>query len=171
MSVWDLRPSRARSRATLGALFASALLLGSAVYVRAGDQAKTAAQMHPVEFAMRAFAAPIRDRTVIRNGPAQLDVWLFAGVKFETFAERVRSAISARRKLVGDVTIDRWTYFEPTRSYWLDIGGPHPGRVWMSRHADATLIIIPKVGDTASARPWTPPYRPLPIDLPHGPIR
>lgn len=163
----------AASHPLMRPLLATAVLIcasGAAWFV-AAQQQPTGPAMHPAEFAMRAFMAPIEESAVVRDGPASNDVWLFSGASFEAAAERARKAISTRQELPGGVRVAAWTYMEPTRSYWLELEGGTDVRVQMSRHLDGTLFILRGAGRADQAPRWAPPYRPLPIDLPHGPVR
>lgn len=147
------------------------LALGAMGLVATASPPQRAQTMHPAEFALRAFCAPIDDSVMVRDGPARTDVWLFSDIPFTTLAERVRKAISSRAALPGGLSFAGWTYMEPTRSYWIELNGQQTVRVFLSRHLDGSLLIIRGAGSARSAGHWAPPYRPPTINLPHGPVR
>lgn len=146
----------------------TAVICGAAWY---GTAQQSATGMHPVEFALRAHCGPIDDRIAVRDGPGKTDIWLFSTTSFNEIAARVQRAISSGKELPGGLKFGNWTYIEPTKSYWIEIVGSAPTRVFMSRHLKGTLLIVHGIGRTDEAPQWTPPYRPLPIELPHGPVR
>lgn len=161
-----LTPTRKRWLAVAVVCVVSAIAL-----LPLAQQAPAPGSMSPEEFALSAYCGPITDRTVVRDGPASLDVWLFSSASFEDTADRIRRAISGRKELPGGVQVGSWTYMEPTRSYWVDLAGTSKARVLLTRHLKGSLLIVQGVGKVSEAPAWTPPYRPLPLDLPHGPVR
>jgi hypothetical protein len=161
-------PRQRRTTRLAVAAIVVALVCGAAWYSVAQQ---AGAGMHPVEFALRAYCGPIADRIVVRDGPGKNDIWLFSSASFDEIAARVQRAISGRKELPGGLRFGSWTYIEPTKSYWIDMAGSAQTRVFMSRHLKGTLLVLHEIGNAAQAPSWTPPYRPLPIDLPHGPVR
>lgn len=152
------------------ALALPTLICASLIGQAGADSPSATAAVDPAEFAVRTFAATVDDRIVVRDGPAQLDVWLFAKVPFAELADRIRNAISTKKQLVGGYSFEGWTWIEPDRTYLIDVVGPTKVRVRMSRHLDGTLLVLPELGKAADAARWTPPYRPTPINMPHGPV-
>ncbi len=135
------------------------------------DARKPEPTVGPAEVAVRTVVGNVKDRIVVRDGPAQIDVWLFCEMSFDKMSEQIRGAISTRRALVGGFRISHWTWIEPDRTYLIDLVGPKQLRIRMTRHLKGTLLILPGIGSAKDAPRWTPPYRPLPLNMPHGPVR
>jgi len=66
----------------------------------------------------------------------------------------------------------RATWLDPDQTWWVDVeGGGRTLRMAVSRHRKGTRFVLRGLGQKRDVAPWAPPYRPLPINLPHGPLR
>ena len=136
----------------------------------AGDHAPP--HIDPAETALGLFAQPIRSRRVVRSDSNDLDVWLVSDASFETTGARLRRAAAVSLALPGGFKVVRATWLDPDQTWWVDAeGGDRAFRMTASRHRKGTLFVLRGLGHKADAPPWAPPYRPLPINLPHGPLR
>ena len=113
--------------------------------------------------------APLQQRLVVRNGDGGLDVWLVGATAFEVAVETVKRAVAARKTLDGGITLQRWTYLEPDKSWLLDLQVADEAlRLRLTRHVTGSLFELQQTGTAAEAPRWTPPYRPQPVYLLHG---
>lgn len=156
---------------------ALSLLLGLAMGVAAVPAVSQAAEPLPpprteVEAAARAVVEPVERRLVVRGETGTYDVWLVSGLDFDQAVESARRAISSKQRFGQGFFIERWTWLEPDRSYLVDLGGgTRPWRMRLTRHLTGSLLEVLGAGEAAEAPRWTPPYRPRPVLLTHGPVR
>lgn len=123
------------------------------------------------ESAAAVLVTPLQQRHVVRNSDGGYDVWLLGGLEFEKTIEVARKAISAKRILFGSLRLERWTPIEADKTVLVDLtGGARPWRLRLSRHLTGSMVEIEDAGDPEQAPRWTPPFRPQPIFLLHGPV-
>ncbi|MSQ82954.1 MAG: hypothetical protein EXR77_08560 [Myxococcales bacterium] len=122
-----------------------------------------------LETAVSSWVAPLQQRLVVRNGDGGLDVWLIGATAFEVAVETVKRAVAARKTLDGGITLQRWTFLEPDKSWLLDLQVADEAlRLRLTRHVTGSLFELQQTGTAAEAPRWTPPYRPQPVYLLHG---
>lgn len=123
------------------------------------------------EAAAAVLVAPLQMRAVIRNGDGGYDVWLQGNMEFEKTIETARKAITAKRALFGTLRLERWTPIDADKTVLVDlVGGERPWRLRLSRHLTGSMVEIEEAGDAEQAQRWTPPFRPQPVYLLHGPV-
>ncbi len=128
--------------------------------------------IHPAEAAFTLFAKPVVRRTVVRGDRQALDVWLVSKQPFAKTGERLQQAAAVQLTLPHGYKVVRATWLDADQTWWVDlVGGTHEVRARVSRHRDGSLLVLGGLGHKRDAKPWAPPYKPLPINLPHGPIR
>ncbi|MCO4760417.1 MAG: hypothetical protein KC502_02860 [Myxococcales bacterium] len=138
--------------------------------VLAGD--RPSPTISAAERAITLFAKPVSSRLVVRADSNDLDVWLISNVAFAKSGERLSAAAAARLALPGGFAVQRATWLEPDGTWWVDVMGQGKKlRVLAKRHGKGTLFVLRGLGHSSDAQPWAPPYRPLPLNLPHGPLR
>ncbi len=126
---------------------------------------------HPAEQAVRQLGKTVIERQVVRADSGQFDVWMFSDAPFKLLLERARFVMTNAVQLRGEFKVEALQVSEHDRSVEARLIGPKPVKVWLSAHLSGSLLVIRGAGSAAEAPPWAPPYRPLPLELPHGPIR
>lgn len=133
-----------------------------------GDAAPDA---HPAEAAAHQLGKEVTERLVVRGDAGQYDVWLRSNAPFEKLLERARFVAGNKVTLRGGYLLGPIHVAEHDGSVTTSLSGKPPAALFMSRDLGGSLLIVRGVGKAAGARPWAPPYRPLPLELPHGPVR
>ena len=114
---------------------------------------------------------PIRQRKVVRVGRERADVWLFSGRSFDALKQRIGRIIDAALELPSGHRLQRWGAMDDANTFEIQVKGSEVARVRIHRHLDGALVIIAGIAKTAKMPPWLSPYRPAPVNLPHGPLR
>ncbi len=158
-----LRPLSFLQRATV-----AVVVLLSASGVRADDPELG---VHPVETAVTPMVGPIRGRQVLRNDDGGYDVVLRGATAFAKVNERVEGVVEVGLELPGGWKIAKATWVEGERAWWLDLEGHDQVRARLTRDLDGVQVELRDCGRAKDAPTWAPPYAPLPVSLPHGPLR
>ena len=156
-------------RRIAGILAATMLVtLGWFVGGAAGDAPGDA---HPAEAAVAQLGKDITKRLVVRDDGGAYDVWLRSNAPFEKLLERARFVTANGVALRGGYRLGAIRVAEHDGSVTTALTGPAPLTLFMSADLDGSLLILRGAGKVSESQTWAPPYRPLPLELPHGPIR
>ncbi len=126
---------------------------------------------HPSEPAARQLGKKVMQRFVVRTDAGGFDVWMISNAPFKRLAERAQFVAAGSVQLRGGYRLDGVQKNERDRSIRARLLGSSPVNISMVPQSDGSLLILHGAGSAAEAPPWAPPYRPLPLDLPHGPVR
>ena len=156
--------------------FLTALSTWGAVAPAAAEEPETSAEKAEapaargeLEVAIGALVEPLARRVVVRNDQNLYNVWLISKLDVEKAYQACLNAVSANRRLAGNLRIERVTPIDADRSYVLDVvGGQKPYRVRLTRHLGGSMLELENAGAARDAPRWAPPYRPRPVLLPHG---
>ena len=123
------------------------------------------------EAAAAVLLAPVQQRHVVRNADSGFDVWLIGAIDLRQAVANARRAIGTKQLLYAPFRLDRVTFLEHDQSFLLDLaGGERPWRLRLSQHLQGSLIEVQGAGEADDAPRWTPPFRPQPLYLLHGPV-
>ena len=160
-------PSRRRR---IALLVATSLVLMFVWFVgRAAGNAP--ADAHPAEAAIQQLGKDITERLVVRDDGGGYDVWLRSNAPFDKILERARFVAANGVALRGGYRLGAISVAEHDASVTTPLKGPTPVTLYMSADMAGSLLILRGAGKAKGTQAWAPPYRPLPLELPHGPIR
>lgn len=163
-------PATASHRRRIAFLLALCVLISLGWFV-GGAAGDAPADAHPVEAAAEQLGKAITARIVVRDDRGGHDVWLRSNAPFDKLLERARFVAAHGVALRGGYRLGAIQVAEHDGSVTTSLTGATTLTLFMSADLNGSLLVLRGVGKASGTAAWTPPYRPLPLELPHGPIR
>lgn len=152
-------------------LLCAALCVASAALPWAVVASGAGADRHPAELAAEQLGKQVTERLVVSDEEGGFDVWLFSDAPADKMRQRLELAQQAGVTLKGGYVVATLYEGDHDGSLTVALKGPNPLQLRVTPHLEGTLLVVPGVGRAGEAPAWAPAYHPLPISLPHGPLR